>query len=88
MAENTAKFSPSADADANAIGSEIADNWVTVKARPAESMERQLSLAVDTINSLKDQVSQMTAALTNLQAHIGELEIKMVRLEIERECPG
>lgn len=87
MAENTAKFSPSADADANAIGSEIADNWVTVKARPTESMERQLSRAVDTINSLKDQVSQMTAALTSLQAHIGELEIKMVRLEIERECP-
>lgn len=77
MAENTASF-----ADAEAIESEIADNWVNVKARPTTSVERQLSNAVDTINSLKDQVSQMAAALTNLKAHIGELETKIDRKSV------
>lgn len=89
MAENTARFSPSADVDANEA--EIADNWVNVKARPSNqtapssiAMERQISNVIDTINSFKDQLSQVAAALTNLKDHIGELETKMGRLESER----
>lgn len=84
MAENTTKFST--HTDANAIGSEITDNWVNVKTRPTEAIEHQLSHAIDTINSLTDQVSKMTAAITTLSAHIDQIETKLLRLEIEREC--
>lgn len=85
MAENTVKAKPSEDA--NAIESDLTDNWVTIKARPTESMERQLLKAVEKIICLKDQFSQMAATLAIVKAQIGELETKIGLLESERTNP-
>lgn len=85
MAENTVKAKPSEDA--NATESELTDNWVTIKARPTESMERQLLKAVEKIISLKDQFAQMAATLAIVKAQIGELETKIELLESERTNP-
>lgn len=87
MASNTVKLSPITDGNE----SDIDDNWVNIIAKSpnqttssSKAMESPTTNIADTLNSLKEQVSQMTAALTILKAHTRELETKMYRLESER----
>lgn len=87
MTEKTASLSPGVDPKAI----EVVDFYVNGETGPnprASSQnitERSISNVIDTINSLKEQVSQMTAALINLKAHVGELEARMDRLESQRD---
>ena len=83
MAGNTAKLSPITDGNE----SDIDDNWVNIITKPlnqttlpSKAMESPTTNTADTMNSLKEQFSQMTATLTILMAHICELETKMYRL--------
>lgn len=72
MVNNITKILP--NINEGTIKSKVADNWVIVKTSLTESTECQLSYAVNTINSLKDQLSEMATVLENLKAYIGELE--------------
>lgn len=87
MTEKTASLSPGVDPKAI----EVVDFYVNgetglnPRAFSQNITERSISNVIDTINSLKEQVSQMTAALINLKAHVGELEARMDRLESQRD---
>lgn len=93
MAEKTSSLSPGLDAK----GIETVDSYVNGETEPNPKAsspnitERSVSNIIDTINSLKDQVSQMAAALTSLKAHVHELEARMNCLESQRDevtCSG